>query len=370
VTTREDNLLSELRSIRAALATSGASRTLPRFAAADRALGRMIQSLARPMRMAVLGEENSGKSLLVNYLLKHQVLPSGGFAGDSTELLIRYAPEPSVHSVNAEGVRTRLTSKAFGRLVKPETPRPAAASKVIYDAASAAPRDTEAGASAANLIIPTHSRPQAPSKLIEIGLPLGFLKRIEIVEVRAYPGGAATSPAASAFRKVDMTLWCTLATQAWKETEVVSWRRIPALHRKSALMLVTYKDAIRRGKDESKILARLRHSCAGLFDDVVLVSLRDALQSLLSADGGVAGKLRIDSNIEATEDAINAMIHRWQRRRFQKTAGVLQRLANAHEAFDRTRGLATGREFALKLERLAADFLNASPSLFLADEAA
>ena len=275
-----------------------------------------------------------------------------------------------MHSVNAEGVRTRLTSKAFGRLVKPETPRPAAASKVIYDAASAAAGDTGASASAANLIIPTHSRPQAPSKLIEIGLPLGFLKRIEIIEVRAYPGGAATSPSARAFRKVDMTLWCTLATQAWKETEVVSWRRIPALHRKSALMLVTYKDAIRRGKDESKILARLRHSCTGLFDDVVLVSLRDALQSLLSADGGVAGKLRIDSNIEATEDAINAMIHRWQRRRFQKAAGVLQRLANRHEAFDRTRGLATGHEFALKLERLAADFLNASPSLFLADEAA
>lgn len=370
MTTREDNLLSELRSIRSALATSGASRSLPRFAAADRALGRVIQSLARPMRMAVLGEENSGKSLLVNYLLKHQVLPSGGFAGECTELLIRYAPESSVHSVNAEGVRTRLTSKAFGRLVKPETPRPAATSKVIYDAASAAARDTGAGASAANLIIPTHSRPQAPSKLIEIGLPLGFLKRIEIIEVRAYPGGAAASPSARAFRQVDMTLWCTLATQAWKETEVVSWRRIPALHRKSALMLVTYKDAIRRGKDEAKILARLRHSCAGLFDDVVLVSLRDALQSLLSADGGIAGKLRIDSNIEATEDAITAMIHRWQRRRFQKAAGVLQRLANTHEALDRTRGLATGREFALKLERLAADFLNASPSLFLADEAA
>ncbi|WP_088345369.1 MULTISPECIES: hypothetical protein [Rhodomicrobium] len=367
----QDSLMAELRSIRHALAEAAGGKPSALLGPVRRALDRLERCLARPLRMAVLGEENAGKSLLINYLLKHQVLPSGAFAGEGNQLLIRYAAEPAVHAVSPDGSRNRLTSKAFGRLIKPETVVARAMSaSVIYDAATAGrsgPRAPMIGPG--DLVGAPRKTPQAPMRLIEIGLPLDFLRHLEIVEVRASPDGALTSPSRRAFRKVDFSIWCTLATQAWKETEAAAFRRIAAANRKSALMLVTYKDAVRRGRDEEKIIARLRHAGGKLFDNVVLVSLRDALQSLLSPDADDARRLFADSNIEAAETAIRALADGRQQRRYRKAAGLLRHAAERLASHARQAGGA-GLDTAARLNRLAAEFLDASPSLSLAERAA
>ncbi len=365
----EDNLLSELRAIRLALGNLG-GRAAARFAPVHLALARIERGLSRPVRLGVLGEQNSGKSLLINYLLKHQVLPSGGFAGEGTELLIRYAAEASVHAVKSDGTRNRLTSKAFGRLVKPEMRGAPPSSGVIYDARSAKAPGSQKSATPGHLMFAVRPEPQAPSKLIEICLPLGFLRNVEIVEVRAHPEGPAGSPSSRAFRQVDMTIWCTLATQAWKESEAASWKRIPAGRRRTALMLVTYKDAIRHGKDEAKIMARLRHQASTLFDDVVLISLRDAIQSLLASDQEDARQLHQQSNVEAAESAMTGLIQGWQTRRFQRAARLLRKLAARVAVGRPEQGGSPAHELASILNRLAAEFVNASPSISLKNKAA
>ncbi len=365
----EDSPLSELRSIRLALGKIG-GRAGARFAPVHLTLAHIERGLSRPVRLAVLGDQNSGKSLLINYLLKHQVLPSGGFAGEGTQLLIRYAGESSVHAVRPDGTRNRLTSKAFGRLAKPEMRGAPPSSAVIYDARNSKGPGAQRSPGPAHLIFPSRPEVQAPSRLIEIGLPLGFLQRVEIVEVRACPEGPANHPSNRAFRQVDMAIWCTLATQAWKESEAASWKRIPAGRRKSALMLVTYKDAIRHGKDEAKITARLRHEGSGLFDHVVLVSLRDAIQSLLVSDREEARQLHRESNVEAAESAITGLIRSWQTRRFQKTARLLRRLAARVAVGRPEQGGSANHELASILNRLAADFSSAAPSISLENKAA
>lgn len=365
----EDDLLSELKSIHAFLTAARTSRPRQQYASISRVLEKLARILKRPLRVAVLGEENSGKSLLINYLLRHQVLPSGGFSGESTELLIHYASEPSVHSISTDGSRNRLTSKAFGRLVKPEIRRAAVTQGFIYDASSNK-RQTHRSEDPGDLIFSKRKKSQTTPRLIEVGLPLSFLKRIELVEVRAFPEEMAASPSSRAFRRVDATIWCTLATQAWKETEILAWKRIPLIHRKSALMLVTYKDAIRRGKDEAKILARLHHATAPYFDDVVLVSLRDAVQSLLNGDAETAKRFRAGSNIETAETALAKMIGDWQIQRLRKVSRIL-RMAAAKVA-----GLAQGRDMiavldiAARLDRLASEFLDVPPLASLSNRAA
>ncbi len=207
-------------------------------------------------------------------------------------------------------------------------------------------------------------------KLIEVGLPLGFLRRVEIIEVRSFPMGPASAASNRAFSQVDLSIWCTLATQAWKETEVAAWKRIPPGRRKLALMLVTYKDAIRRAADEARITARLRQATSGLFDDVVILSLHEALQSLLTPDEEAARALHHKSNVEAAEKAIAGMIEGWQRQRLQKAGGLLQRLAESLDEPEGGRGGARATHLAERLGVLAGDFLNASPSISLTEKAA
>jgi hypothetical protein len=357
----EDNLVAELGEIRSALIKRSPRQIRGKRASLVRVLEAIERSVRKPPRLGVLGEGNSGKSLLINYLLRHQILPSGGFAGESTEILIRYAPEPSVVSIGPDGSRNRLTSKAFGRLVKPEG-RPLGVPAVIYDAAT--------GAGTRPTSIFPGPRRQGASRLIEVGLPIELLKDLEIVEVRAFPEGQPDAPVREAFRDIGLIVWCTLATQAWKETEVTAWARVPRQHRQGTVMLVTYKDAVRQPKDQAKIMARMRQASASLFDDVALVSLRDAVQSLISADYDAAQRLRAESNIEAVETALAAVIRKWRLVRLLKASRILSRLAARLGRAASGRNATFMRELAIRLERLAAEFRHASPSISLAVEAA
>jgi hypothetical protein len=358
------DLLFELKSICISPAIAGEGRNFQQQASVRRALEKLERILSRPLRIAILGEQNSGKSLLINYLLRHQILPSGGFSGESNGLLIRYAPEPSVYAISRDGSRNRLTSKAFGKLVKPEMRRPLESSGFIYDASGDARQYTYQGRKAGELIFGRSKESQTPSKLIDVGLPLPILKRLEFVEVRAFPDEERNSPISHAFRQVEATIWCTLATQAWKETEILAWTSVPPRHRKSALMFITYKDAIRRGTDEARILSRLRRAAGSLFDDITLVSLRDAVQSLLSTDAETAERYRTDSNIEASEKALIQMVESWQKRRMLKASRILRMAAAIVSQIGRR------HEIVARLDRLSGAFLNVSPLADFSDRAA
>lgn len=357
-------LLSELNAICVSPVIAGEGRAFQKQASVRHTLEKLERILSRPLRIAVLGEQNSGKSLLINYLLRHQVLPSGGFSGESTELLIRYAPVPSVYAISRDGSRNRLTSKAFGKLVKPEMPRTSESPAFTYDASLNGRYDSDQAEKSGNFVFGAGKTSSAPSRLIDVGLPLPILKRLEFVEVRGVLDEEANSPISHAFRQVEATIWCTLATQAWKETEILAWKSVPPMHRKSALMFVTYKDAIRKGKDETKILSRLHHTAGALFDEIILVSLRDAVQSLLSTDAETARHYRSDSNIELSEVALIQMIETWQKRRMLKASRIIQAAASI------VRPLARGHEIAARLERLSGEFLNVSPLAGFSNRAA
>jgi hypothetical protein len=326
----------------------------------------------RPVRIAVLGEENSGKSLLLNYLLKHQILPSNRVSGEETEILVRYSREPSVYVANKDGNRNRLTSKAFGVLARPEVRSKPKSSNIIYQSSTSNGPGASHGNGAPNTPFLGRRASKPPSKLIEVGLPLEFLKHIELIEVRDLPEEKSTAPAAIAFRRVDMTVWCTLATQAWKETEAISWRRIPLVHRQYALMLVTYKDAIQDPRDEAKILERLRRATPTMFDDILLVSLKDAVASLVSGENENTAALRSGSNIDAVEFALVELVQRLQTRRLRKASRVLRSIAAVVARAESPNRYAEKRrrEIAVKLDRIAQSFMDASPSVSLTVEAA
>ena len=367
----EGEVLSELCAIRKSLSELSGGITKGYIKAA-RAIGIVEQALRRPVRLAVLGEENSGKSLLLNYLLKHQILPSKQFSAEETGILIRYSAEPSVYTVSKEGHRNRLTSRAFGTLSKAEARPHPKSSSIIYQASDHSSRRGISSRSGSPVVLTKRKTLKPPSRLIDVGLPLGLLRTLEMIEVRNLPEDKTVTPATIAFRQVDIAIWCTLATQAWKETEAISWRRIPLAHRQSSLLLVTYKDAIQDTRDEVKILERLHRATPTMFNDILLVSPKDAVASLLPDEAENGNALRASSNIEAVEHALLCLVRNQQVHRLHKANRLLRSIAASLARMENQDADASQRQRVItdKLYHVADDIMNVPPSASLAFEAA
>lgn len=77
----------------------------------------------------------------------------------------------------------------------------------------------------------------------------------------------------------DAVLWCTHATQAWRQSESGVWSTFPQEMRQNSLLLVTRFDKIVGDTDRAKVLKRVKQETEGLFADVFPVSLLQAMRA-------------------------------------------------------------------------------------------
>ncbi len=102
----------------------------------------------------------------------------------------------------------------------------------------------------------------------------------------------------------DGVMWCTHATQAWRQSESGVWNGFPQDMRRNSLLLVTRFDKILGDKDKSKVIKRVRQEVDGLFAEVFPVSL---LQAMKAGDDETKW---IDSGAEAFTSALFDIMHR------------------------------------------------------------
>ena len=222
-----------LHGIREELAAS--AQEIPQLARTLRSLRAAERLLRRPLRVALLGESNAGKSTLANLMLGNAVLPTLQLSNTRVPTLIRYAPQPSVVQILSDGNTRPLIS----------------------------------GERALDTII-----------CAAVGLPILHLRGCEIMD---FPGFAdpwlGYRSTDVARHRVDVSVWCTFSTQAWKESERAAWKRLPQRMRTHALLLGTSKDLLRAEQAE-KVKARLEKTAGGDFHSVVLLSSMQARQAL------------------------------------------------------------------------------------------
>lgn len=230
-------LIGELQKARTEFSTAA---DVPRVAAASRALSRIEAALKRPPRIAVFGEFNTGKSSLTNLLIGRRARPTGVVTASPGATLLHYADPPVLHAISDDGGRHKLTSAAYQRL----TVQPA---------------------------------------LTEIGLPLSKLKEYQIIDTVGVSDPSQVEDRAllsSAHNYVHGAIWCTLAPQAWKRSEIALWSSMPERIRQRSLLVVTHIDAIHGEHDLARIADRIRLETQGQFHDMALVSLKHALDAL------------------------------------------------------------------------------------------
>jgi hypothetical protein len=102
----------------------------------------------------------------------------------------------------------------------------------------------------------------------------------------------------------DGVLWCTHATQAWRQSESGVWNGFPADMRRNSLLLITRFDKILNDSDKSKVLKRVTQEVDGLFAEVFPVSLLKAMKA------GDDEEMWVESGAQAFTTALFDIIHR------------------------------------------------------------
>jgi GTPase SAR1 family protein len=254
------------------------------LAPAIRALRRIELRLERPLRIAVIGEFNSGKSTLTNLLVRIESVPTAVISNTCIPTLLYHAPEPTILAVYHDGRREKL--RASSRT----------SSQDIFR--------------------------------LEVGLPSERLRAFQILDL---PGLADARFDGSiedlACHAADIALWCTLSTQAWKESERAAWEEVPARVRGRGLLVATHCDLLHDDADLGKLLHRLRDEAGSSFRDIMPISTVEALAVAREDLAGAAGATWKASGADAFEAALDELLQSVRMQRLNAALDVTARIA-------------------------------------------
>lgn len=119
----------------------------------------------------------------------------------------------------------------------------------------------------------------ARTAYVRIGLGSGLLDRADLIDM---PGISDPNMPADVWQRLlpeaDAVLWCTHATQAWRQSEAAVWDTVPEAIRRRSLLVVTRIDKIPLPEDRDRLLRRLGAETEGAFaGPAIPVSLTRAL---------------------------------------------------------------------------------------------
>ena len=271
------------------------------------AVAELAAERARPVRLAIVGEFNAGKSTFINALIGADVAPTGVLPTTATLHHLRWAPD-----------RFARISFALGH----EPPERI----VALDDVRATLKTLDAGA----------------IRRVELCMPLPFLVRVEILDTPGFnaPDARHSAVARAAFEEADVAIWLLDATQPMKQTE----RAILEEAKRAKLpvqMLVNKAD--RLGADDlARVMASVDEALAetGLasWAPPVALSARKALAGklgdakALEESGWAAVQTLLDERIVARSDELK---ERALRRRAARVVASLK--AQAEGEADRQR---------------------------------
>lgn len=237
-------------------------------------LVRTYARLSKPPRLLLLGEFNSGKSLLANLLIGESVVPTSVAPNSRFPIRFHYAPRP-----------------ALGAMVGGWTQRDIAWSKL--DELS-----------------------QLPLDRVDIGLPLERLHKFEVVDT---PGiGSALWDGECLERRLPfahLPIWVTAASRAWRESERRAWLKFGQRYWACGLLVVTQTDLLSGPDDVACVLERLTAETDGLFASIIPLCLPKAIDASVVASAAGDNEAWIESGGARLEQAITLALENIAARR-------------------------------------------------------
>lgn len=83
----------------------------------------------------------------------------------------------------------------------------------------------------------------------------------------------------SLMEEVDCVIWCTHATQAWRQSEAALWDQVSQQIKGPNHLVVTQFDKLRSERDRARVLARLEAEAGDAFDAIVPIATLEAINA-------------------------------------------------------------------------------------------
>lgn len=201
----------------------------------DTDIGRAPESI-KP-RIMLLGEFSAGKSTLANALMQQARSPVRVTATQVPPVWYSHGTGQPVH-IAADGTETPFEGDDLG------------------------------------------AAPLGDTRAVRVFVEAEVLEACDLIDMPGSSDPNMTAEAWDAMLPVaDGVIWCTPATQAWRQSEAAIWEGVPEhLHYRSVL-LVNRMDKVRSAEDRKRVIARVRRETGEMFRGVFPVSAAEALAS-------------------------------------------------------------------------------------------
>jgi len=221
----------------------------------------------RKPRIALMGEFSAGKSTLANILMREALSPVQITATQRPPIWYAHGDGPPVR-IDMDGTETVIDAQAVN---------------------AAAIADTRA---------------------IRVFAEADILEACDIIDM---PGSSDPNITLDIWQGMlplaDGVLWCSPATQAWRQSEAAMWEEAPPELQANSLLLLTRIDKILSAHDRQRLVRRVQGEAGAMFRAVLPVSLTEAqaagedpdllrasgleavLESLLAIIGGLEAKV-------------------------------------------------------------------------------
>jgi GTPase SAR1 family protein len=221
------------------------------------------QGPARKARIAILGEFSSGKSTLTNVLLGHV----------SSPVRVTATQVPPIWYCHGRGDPV-----------------------VVSNGGAESPVDG----------VEISAVPIEGTEYVRVALPADILERVDLIDM---PGSSDPNMSADIWQGVlpqaDAVIWCTPATQAWRQSEAAIWDEVEDEVRARSLLLVTRIDKVLSERDRDRLMKRVRRETQGMFRDVLAADLL-AAQEGREGSGMTAVRAALDAILGASADISGA----------------------------------------------------------------
>jgi Dynamin family len=218
--------------------------------------------LTRKPRIAIMGEFSSGKSTLCNVLMGAKPLLEKVTATQLPPVWLSYGPDDA-YTMGLDGHAYDLDLAELEQ-VSLET-----------------------------------------TEHIRIFMKSDILRYCDLIDM---PGISDPSMSSEVWERMahmaDAVLWCTHATQAWRQSESGVWSTFPKEMQHNSLLLITRFDKLVNESDRSKVLKRVKQEVEGQFAEVYPVSLLQAMKA------GEDEAKWAESGVDAFSTALFDIIHR------------------------------------------------------------
>jgi GTPase SAR1 family protein len=215
---------------------------------------------AKP-KVAILGEFSSGKSTLANVLLGRVSSPVRVTATQVPPIWYTHgAGDPIV--VDSEGNETEIG---------------------LDEVSSVAVEGTQ---------------------FVRVFLEAPILEQLDFIDM---PGSSDPNMSPDIWNAIlpqaDAVVWCTPATQAWRQSEAAIWEEIDPDVQERSVLLVTRIDKVLSDSDRARLMKRMRRETTTTFRDVFAVDLMSATKDVEAGTDASAGTQAVKAAVETLLNA-------------------------------------------------------------------